>query len=84
MLIEFRHSSNLEILLQRIEWITLLFFAAMFITMECLTRLGLIEWIGNQTEWLILLVPENFRLGLAIIIVLWVFQSSVHNFPLIF
>lgn len=49
-----------------------MFFGAMFITMECLARMGLIKWIGTQTESLILLVDEKSRLALAIIIILWV------------
>lgn len=59
--------------MQRIEWTTLLFFASMFITMECAARLGLIAWIGQQTESLILCVDDqNAQLAVAIIIVLWV------------
>lgn len=65
-------SCNLDAILQRVEWITLIFFGAMFITMECLARLGLIKWIGKQTEEIILLVDKDYRLALAIIIVLWV------------
>lgn len=58
--------------MQRVEWITLMFFGAMFITMECLARMGLIKWIGSQTERLILMVDEEYRLTLAIFIILWV------------
>lgn len=58
--------------MQRVEWTTLLFFASMFITMECLARLGLINWIGKQTEALISSVDEDYRLAVAIVIVLWV------------
>lgn len=65
-------SCNLDAILQRVEWITLIFFGAMFITMECLARLGLIKWIGKQTEEIILLFDKDYRLALAIIIVLWV------------
>lgn len=65
-------SLDLDGILQRVEWITLIFFGAMFITMECLARLGLINWIGKQTEQLIQLVDENYRLALAIFIILWV------------
>lgn len=72
-------SCNLDAILQRVEWITLMFFGAMFITMECLARLGLIKWIGKQTEELILLVDEKYRLALAIVIVLWV---SINCFSL--
>lgn len=59
--------------MQRVEWITLMFFGAMFITMECLARLGLIKWIGSQTEYFIMMVDEDLRLALAIFIILWVF-----------
>lgn len=62
----------MESVLQQVEWVTLLFFMAMFITMECLARLGLIKWIGKQTESLILLADEPMRLTFAIIIILWV------------
>lgn len=62
----------MESILQQVEWVTLLFFMAMFITMECLARLGLINWIGKQTEQLILMADEPMRLSFAIIVVLWV------------
>lgn len=66
-------SHDMESLMQRIEWTTLLFFASMFITMECLARLGLISWIGQQTESLILCVDDrNAQLAMAILMVLWV------------
>lgn len=66
-------SCDLDVILQRVEWITLMFFGAMFITMECLARLGLIKWIGSQTENFIMMVDEDLRLALAIFIILWVF-----------
>lgn len=58
--------------MQRIEWTTLIFFSSMFITMECLARLGLIQWIGKQAETIILCVDKDARLAVAIVIVLWV------------
>lgn len=66
------YSCQMESIFQQVEWVTLLFFMAMFITMECLARLGLIKWIGKQTEELILLADEPMRLTIAIIIILWV------------
>lgn len=65
-------SCNMDAVVHRVEWVTLIFFGSMFITMECLSKLGLITWIGKQTEYLILLSEERFRLFLAIIIILWV------------
>lgn len=62
----------MDALMHRIEWTTMLFFAAMFVTMECLARLGLINWIGKQSEMIIQTVGEDYRLAIAIIIILWV------------
>ena len=36
-----------EPLLEHVEWGTLLFFAALFVLMHGLEKLGLIRWIGN-------------------------------------
>lgn len=58
--------------MHRIEWPTMLFFAAVFVTMECLARLGLMKWIGKQSEIIIQSVEEDYRLAVAIIIILWV------------
>lgn len=63
---------DMEAVLARVEWSTLLFFAALFILMESLSILGLIEWIGKQTEMVILSVGEESRLAVAILIILWV------------
>ena len=65
-------SCDLDSIIQQIEWVTLLFFGSMFITMECLARLGLIQWIRAWTEYLILLADEQMRLTFAIVIILWV------------
>lgn len=69
---------DLEAILARVEWSTLLFFAALFILMEALTELGLIEWIGNMTEGIILGVGEDRRLMVAILIILWVSRDQKH------
>lgn len=62
----------MEAVLARVEWSTLLFFAALFVLMEALSELGLIDWIGKQTENVILSVGEESRLAVAILIILWV------------
>nr|AOW69298.1 pink-eyed dilution-like protein [Salpingoeca urceolata] len=75
---------NLEVVLEKIEWGTLLFFASLFILMEALAELGLISWIGEQTTDLIESVPESSRLAVAIILVLWISaiaSSFVDNIP---
>lgn len=63
---------DMESVLARVEWSTLLFFAALFILMESLSELGLIDWIGDKTESVILSVGEESRLAVAILIILWV------------
>lgn len=106
-------SENLESLLVRVEWSTLLFFASLFILMEvgiffkyenenrrnmikiekkffsfsfqALSLLGLMSWIGKQTEAIILSVDEESRLAVAIILILWVSAivgAFVDNVPL--
>lgn len=53
--------------------------------LQALSRLGLIAWIGKQTERIILSVNEESRLAVAILLLLWVsaFASAfVDNVPL--
>ncbi|XP_023379360.1 P protein [Pteropus vampyrus] len=73
-----------EIVLHRVEWATLLFFAALFVLMEALAHLHLIEYVGEQTTSLIKMVPEDRRLAAAIVLVLWVSataSSLIDNIP---
>lgn len=75
----------IESILVHIEWSMLLFFAVLFVLMESLARLGLIEWIGNQTENIVMSVNEEFRLTVAILLILWVsalVSAFVDNIPL--
>ncbi|GAB1867112.1 P protein [Camponotus japonicus] len=78
-------SEDFDGLMARVEWSTLLFFASLFVLMEALSRMGLITWVGKQTENFILSVNEESRLAVAILLLLWVsaFASSlVDNVPL--
>ncbi|XP_008704544.1 P protein [Ursus maritimus] len=75
---------DFEIILHRVEWATLLFFAALFVLMEALAHLHLIEYVGEQTALLIKMVPEDQRLTTAIILVVWVSaiaSSLIDNIP---
>lgn len=72
----FLYRDDMDTLMHRIEWSTLLFFAAMFIQLECLERLRLISWFSQQTISLITLSDDpNVQLTFAIIILMWVSQS---------
>ncbi|XP_039303573.1 P protein [Solenopsis invicta] len=78
-------SEDFDGLMARVEWSTLLFFASLFILMEALSRLGLITWIGQRTEYFILSVNEESRLAVAILLLLWVSALAscfVDNVPL--
>ncbi|XP_072246193.1 P protein [Leuresthes tenuis] len=75
---------DFEIILHRVEWATLLFFAGLFVLMEALAQLQLIDFIGEQTALLIKAVPEDQRLAIAIILVMWVSalaSSLIDNIP---
>ncbi|KAG9492306.1 hypothetical protein GDO78_000688 [Eleutherodactylus coqui] len=75
---------DFEMILHRVEWATLLFFAALFVLMEALANLHLIDYIGEQTAVLIKAVPEDERLAIAIILVVWVSalaSSLIDNIP---
>ncbi|CAH1184847.1 unnamed protein product [Phyllotreta striolata] len=78
-------TQDLESILARVEWSTLIFFASLFILMEALSRLGLIDWIGHQTEAIITSVDREYRLAAATVLILWVSavaSAFVDNLPL--
>lgn len=57
----------------------------MNIYFKALARLGLIDWIGRQTQNIIMSVNQNHRLTVAIILILWVSaiaSAFVDNLPL--
>ena len=39
--------ADLESIMARVEWTTLVFFATLFVVIEALNRLGLLEFIGK-------------------------------------
>lgn len=67
--------ADMDSLLHRLDWSTLLFLCCMFATMGGLERLGLIDWLVGGTNSLIDLVPAEAggggRLAVAILLVLW-------------
>jgi P protein len=63
---------DMDAILHRVEFSTLLFFAAMFVLMEAVERMGFISWIGSGCEEVIKSVTRDYRLGAAIFIILWV------------
>ncbi|KAK4878362.1 hypothetical protein RN001_010868 [Aquatica leii] len=76
---------DIESVVSRVEWLTLLFFGCLFILMEALAKLGLIEWIGKQTQDIIMSVQQESRLAVALLLILWVSalaSTFVDNIPL--
>ncbi|CAH2056108.1 unnamed protein product, partial [Iphiclides podalirius] len=76
---------DLEPVLHRVEWSTLFFFAALFVLMEALSKLGLILYIGGLMEQLIMKVDESSRLAVALMLIIWVsgtISAFVDNIPL--
>ncbi|KAK8778117.1 hypothetical protein V5799_020542, partial [Amblyomma americanum] len=75
---------DLESVMARVEWTTLVFFAALFVVMEALGELQLIYFIGQRTqEWIGALRPQS-QLPVAILIVTWVSalaSSLMDNIP---
>ncbi|XP_041971039.1 P protein-like isoform X1 [Aricia agestis] len=85
LLLVLAEREDLEPILARVEWSTLLFFAALFVLMEVLSKLGLIAWIGKLTESVIMKVGEESRLAVAVMLILWVSglaSAFVDNIPL--
>ncbi|XP_023032615.1 P protein-like [Drosophila willistoni] len=77
--------NDFQIILAKVEWSTLLFFAALFILMEAITHLGLIDWIGDRTVSVILTVSREHQLTVAVSLLLWVCaitSAFVDNIPI--
>jgi len=63
---------HLDKYLDVVEWGTLLFFALLFVLVETLSELGVIRMLGKGVISLIEAFPEDARMAMAIIIMLWV------------
>ena len=75
---------EVESVFARVEWSTLIFFATLFVVMEALGRLGLLDWIGGIVESAIKSVPEAYQLTTAIVLILWVSgiaSAFIDNIP---
>ena len=75
---------DLDSVIGRIEWSTLLFFAALFVVMEALTELKLLYWVGQMTQRAINSFHEDYRLFAAVNVILWVSamaSSFIDNIP---
>jgi Na+/H+ antiporter NhaD/arsenite permease-like protein len=76
---------DIEQVIEHVEWSTLMFFAALFILMRALDRLGLIQYFGLQVAYWISQVPESGQLAAAVTIVVWISgigSAFVDNIPI--
>ncbi|KAK3099314.1 hypothetical protein FSP39_002532 [Pinctada imbricata] len=77
---------ELESVLHKVEWATLIFFAGLFVLMKALDELQLISWIGDRISDVIRDVDadEKGKLAVAILLILWVsaiVSSFIDNIP---
>jgi len=75
---------EMEDVLEKVEWGTLLFFASLFVLMSCLEHMGLIDWVGLTVADVIAGVSESWRLFTAVSIIVWVsaiVSAVIDNIP---
>eukprot|EP01079_Euglenida_sp_SAG-EU17-18_P007480 gene7480-1337_t len=76
---------DLEHILHKVEWATLLFFAALFVLIEALAELGLITFIGDSVAEVVNLVECGMgRMIWAIFVIVWVSaitSAFIDNIP---
>jgi P protein len=79
------HGIDLEGLVHKVEWTTLLFFAGLFIFMRCIEELGLLNFLGNLISDLIKTFhnkSDRLAFALLILIILSALISSIiDNIP---
>ena len=75
---------DIETVFVKVEWSTLVFFACLFVVMEALTEMRLLEAVGHATLLAISSFSPSWQLFMAITIVLWVSalaSSFIDNIP---
>lgn len=76
---------NFEFVINNIEWSTLIFFFALFIVMEVMSKLGLISFMGHQITNLVDLIPAGQMRSIGTItIILWasgIASACIDNVP---
>ena len=51
---------DIEHIVARVEWTTLIFFATLFVIMKSLDHLGFLSWIGGEITSLIRMVEKDY------------------------
>lgn len=76
---------SFEHIVDRVEWSTLMFLASLFIFMEALVRLGLIDFLGDQMFRVISEADSRCRMIIAMVTLMWVggiASALVNNIPI--
>ncbi|SPP82431.1 P protein [Drosophila guanche] len=85
LLLILANKEAMDAILLHVEWSTLLFFAALFVMIEAMSELGLIQWIGDITVGVILRVDESNQMTVAIMMLIWITaltSAFVDNIPI--
>ncbi|EDW40005.1 GL15458 [Drosophila persimilis] len=85
LLLILANKEAMDVILLHVEWSTLLFFAALFVMIEAMSELGLIQWIGDITVGVILSVDKKNQLTVALMMLLWITaltSAFVDNIPI--
>lgn len=76
---------DLHEVLEKVELMTLLFFAGLFVLMRCLEEMGVMLYIADRTASMISIIPEGrLRLSFAVLAVMWVcaiVSAFIDNIP---
>ena len=75
---------EIEHYLDEVEWTTLLFFAGLFILIGGLSAMGLIDALAEWTSTMIARAPDDQRLFVALMLLLWVSaiaSAFIDNIP---
>ena len=75
---------DIEKSLEEVEWTTLLFFAGLFVLIHSLQYMGVIDYIGDFVRSAIEIFDVDYRLGAAVLIILWVSaiaSAFIDNIP---
>ncbi|KAG4073046.1 hypothetical protein HA402_009465 [Bradysia odoriphaga] len=85
LLIISNNNDDFKTSLLMVEWSSLLFFATLYVLMESLTKIGLIEYVGSQMSKLVEMASTDNRHTAAVLLVLWVstiISAFLDNIPL--
>lgn len=86
LLLILANKPDMDAVLDHVEWSTLLFFAGLFVLVEAVSEMGLIDSVGELTTSIITTVDEKHRVIASIMLVMWIsalFSAFVDNIPIV-